>query len=38
VQIVSIDTSGKRSQGPDGEMQEVQITYLLSDSARARSA
>ena len=38
VQVVSIDTSGKRSQGPEGEMQEVQINYLLSDGARARSA
>ena len=38
VQVVSIDTSGKRSQGPEGEMQEVQINYLLADGARARSA
>jgi hypothetical protein len=38
VQVVSIDTSGKRSHGPDGEMQEVQINYLLSDGALARSA
>lgn len=38
VQVVSIDTAGKRVAGPDGETQEVHINYLLSEGANARSA
>ena len=38
VTVVSIDTTGKRQAGENGETQEVQINYLLSENARSRSA
>ena len=38
VTVVSIDTTGKRQAGENGETQEVQSNYLLSENARSRSA